>query len=434
MMRNQTRSAFKTHLTFSLLLAFGCTSVVQPSLAQSQTWNNGPREKSQRYASAAQNQLVMGKVEEAIILLRQGTASDPTDPLPFMLLGMSLNMKGSYQEALDALKKSYDLDNKARETYLTIGFAHYLSRRYDQAQGVWTKVLQGNPDIGQINTNIGYALIKKGNMDEAENRLRATAKSSHMAQTAYRGLMLANYLKGNFALAKTVAQQATTNVPLKQIPLILAEIDFLEGHGIEASKKLSQARNLKPNKKGAAKFSMVSIGYLPQHDFHFDPFSKDYFDNESLIEARFLDLPKRESRRISLAKKGNAEAALSKIKDLLAQSPNDPYLTYQAGLIRLANGDYGQASKDFALVSRSVPDWNVADLYWCLSLFREGKVDEAKSSLANYEKANPGKPLAPVFAMIKTATQGLQTTAPNDGDTFTIPGGSSKPNKGDAGF
>ncbi|MBC8000779.1 MAG: tetratricopeptide repeat protein, partial [Leptolyngbya sp.] len=367
-----------TRLALSLILALTCASSVAPSFSQSQAWNNGPREKSQRYASAAQNQLVMGKVEEAIILLRQGTISDPTDPLPFMLLGMSLNMRGNYQEALDALKRSYDLDTKARETYLTIGFSHYLSRRYDQAQGVWTKVLQGNPDVGQINTNIGYALLKKGNMQEAEGRLRATAKSSHQAQTAYRGLMLLHYLSGNFAVSRSAAQQATTNVPLKQIPLLLAEMDYLEGHGIEASKKLSLARSMKAKKKGAAKFSMVSIGYLPQHDFHFDPYSKDYFDNESLIEARFLDLPKRESRRVSLAKKGNAEGALSQIKDLLAQSPNDPYLTFQAGLIRLANADYAQASKDFAMVSRTASDWNVADLYLCLSLFREGKIDEAK--------------------------------------------------------
>jgi len=408
-------------------------SSVQFSSAQTQHWNTQAREKSQRLASAALNQLVLSKADEAIPVLTDATRADPTDPLPFMLLGMALNMKGRYQEALDALKQAYALDSKARETYLTVGFSHFLSRRYEQAVGVWSKVLQANPDVVQIYTDIGYAQLRDGKIEEAENSLRECAKRSTYAQAAYRGLALLHYLNGNFPVARSAAGQAGSAAG-KQVPLILAEISFLEGNAQQASKQLSAASR-STSKKGKPTFDMVTIGYLPQHDFHFDPFVKDYFDNASLIEARFVDLPKRESRRASLAKRGKADEAMSEVKTLLSTTPNDPYLLLQSGMIGLANADYANASQDFVKVIGRAPDWHLAKLYLSLSRFREGKIDDAKAALEGFERACPGRQIAPIFAMIKNANATAQTgqTADKKDDLFVLPPG-GQPNKGDAGF
>jgi tetratricopeptide (TPR) repeat protein len=420
----------KTCLAASLLLALSCAPF---SLAQTQHWNTQAREKSQRLASAALNQLVLSKVDLAIPLLTDATRADPTDPLPFMLLGMSLNMKGRYQEALDALKQAYTLDNKAKETYLTVGFSHFLSRRYEQAVGVWGKLLQSNPDVVQIYTDIGYAQLRDGKVEEAENSLRECAKRSSYAQAAYRGLTLLHYLNGNFPIARSAAGQAAS---AKQVALILAEMDFLEGNAQKAAKQLSSASRItSTGKKGKPNFDMVAIGYLPQHDFHFDPFVRDYFDNESLIEARFVDLPKRESRRVSLARKGKADQAMSEVKNLLATTPNDPYLLLQSGMIGLASADYANASQDFAKVIGRAPDWHLAKLYLALSRFREGKIDDAKAALEGFERACPGRQLAPVFAMIKNANAPAQAdqSAGKKDDQFVLPPGAT-PNKGDTGF
>ncbi len=48
--------------------------------------------------------------------------------------------------------EAYTLDSKSRETYLTVGFSHYLSRRFEQAISVWVKLLQSNPDVVQSYT------------------------------------------------------------------------------------------------------------------------------------------------------------------------------------------------------------------------------------------------------------------------------------------
>lgn len=403
-------------------------------LAQTQHWNTQPREKSQKMASAALNQLVLSKADTAIPLLIEGTRADPTDPLPFMLLGMALNMKGRYQEALDALKQAYELDNKARETYLTVGFSHFLSRRYEQAINIWVKVLQSNPDVVQIYTNIGYAYLRNGKLEDAENNLRECAKRSSYSQPAYRGLMLLHYLNGNFPIARSAGQQAGS-ASGRQVPLVLAEMEFLQGNAQAASKQLSAVP--RPSKKARPTFDMVSIGYLPQHDFHFDPFTKDYFDNESLIEARFVDLPKRESRRVQLARKGKADAALSEITNLLSTSPDDPYLNFQSGTIHLSNGEYAAASAGFVKVLAKVPEWHCAKLYLALSRFREGNIEKAKYALEGFERACPGRQVAPVFTIIKNATVRSDQSAAGEkkDDQFVVPSGPGTPSKGgDAGF
>lgn len=429
-----TRSAkAKTCLLACLLLA---VSYSQFAGAQTQHWNTKPRETSQRLASAALNKLVLSDADGAIPLLTDATRADSTDPLPFMLLGMALNMKGRYQEALDALKQAYSLDSKARETYLTVGFSHFLSHRYEQATAVWNKVLQSNNDVVQIYTNIGYSLLRDGKIEEAENSLRECAKRSTYSQTAYRGLMLLHYLNGNFPIARSAAQQAGS-AGGKQVQLILAEIDFLEGNGQSATKQLASIPRA-TSKKTKPTFSMVSIGYLPQHDFHFDPFVSDYFDNESLIEARFIDLPKRESKRAALAKKGKATDAISQAKSLLSTSSNDAYLNLQAGMLHLANAEYAEASQEFARVIGRAPDWHLAKLYLALSRFREGKIDDAKSALEMFEKACPGRRVAPVFTMIKQANAPAAAAQPQPAqekkdDQLVIPPGQT-PGKGDAGF
>ncbi|MBA3992218.1 MAG: hypothetical protein C0469_01740 [Cyanobacteria bacterium DS2.3.42] len=432
-----TATKVKVCIVTSLLLAISSTNV---AFTQTQHWKTQAREKSQKLSSAALNQLVLSKADSAIPLLTEGTRADPTDPLPFMLLGMALNMKGRYQEALDALKQAYSLDSKARETYLTVGFSHYLSRRFEQAISIWVKVLQSNPDLVQIYTNIGYAYLRDGKMEDAETNLRECAKRSSYSQPAYRGLMLLHYLNGNFPIARSAGEQAGS-ASGRQVPLMLAEMEFLQGNAQAASKQLSAVPKQlsavsKSSKKGRPTFDMVSLGYLPQHDFHFDPFSKDFFDNESLIEARFVDLPKRESRRAQLARKGKADAALSELTNLLSTTPNDPYLRFQSGTIHLANGQFATASEDFVKVISRVPEWHSAKLYLALSRFREGNIEKAKYALEGYEKACPGRQLAPVFTMIKNANapQG-QTAGDKKDDAFTLPPGAPPTDKGgDTGF
>ena len=427
-----TSAKVKTCIVTSCLLAISST---QFSFAQTQHWKTQAREKSQRMASAALNQLVLSKADTAIPILIEGTQADPTDPLPFMLLGMALNMKGRYQEALDALKQSYALDSKARETYLTVGFSHFLSRRYEQAINIWVKVLQSNSDVVQIYTDIGYAYLRDGKMEDAETNLRECAKRSTYAQPAYRGLMLLHYLNGNFPIARSAGEQAGS-AGGRQVPLILAEMDFLQGNAQAASKQLSAVPRTTTTKKGRPTFDMVSIGYLPQHDFHFDPFIRDYFDNESLLEARFVDLPKRQSRRVQLAKKGKADAALSELRNMISTSPNDPYLVFQSGNIHMANGEFAAASEDYVKVIGRVPEWHLAKLYLALSRFREGNIEKAKYALEGFERACPGRQIAPIFTLIKNANAQVDQTATGEkkDDQFIVPSGPTTPNKGDAGF
>ncbi len=108
------------------------------------------------------------------------------------------------------------------------------------------------------------AYLRDGKLKMRENNLRECAKRSSYSQAAYRGLMLLHYLNGNFPIAWSAGQQAGS-ASGRQVPLMLAEMEFLQGNAQAASKQLSAVQ--KPSKKSKPTFDMVSIGYLPQHDF-----------------------------------------------------------------------------------------------------------------------------------------------------------------------
>lgn len=374
-------------------------SAHQPAEAQSQTWKIEARARAQRLASAAQNHLNKGETDAAIALLIEANRTDSTDPLPLSLLGLALNIKGRYQEALDTLRKAYQLDSKARETILSVGFTNYLAHQYDQSIDVWHRLLKMHPDIHAAHADIGFACLRKGDFSSAESNFRGALKHNPNSQLAYEGMATLQYLNGNLVAARHSAEQAQAIRPHPQVLILLANIDFLEGKLKSAQTRLAEYKTLikKPNSTRP----MTAFGFLPQHDFKWDPFDVDNYDAPAFIEARMLDQSRKsDSKRSSLIKSSNLDAVLSKAESNLSTAPDDYYLLYQIGILQLAKGDFAKATEALSKVAAHCPECHVSLLYLALALDRMNQADEAKSAVEGYKETFANQPLNPVFSDI----------------------------------
>lgn len=378
--------------------------------AQSQSWKVQAREKSQLATSRAVTQLTHGQVDAALSSLLAATGEDPRDSLPFAILGLALDMKGRYQEALDALHKSWELNNRDGETALSIGVTHYLMHNYDKAVAAWQKAIELNPKLCHIHGDIGFALMRQGVFGEAEDSFKQLISCSPNSQVGYQGLATLHYLRGDFQAARQSAEHAQSISSYPPVVFLLAKLDALQGDRARAAKRLQELIAL--TRKPGWQRSMTSIGYAVQHDFKWDPYLADSSDNAYLLQARLLNLPKEASRQKSLSRQGKADAAIAKYKESLAQFPRDYYLLRELAAAETATGDYSDAAEHCKQVLKNCPDCYVDWLHLGRVLALDGKAAEASAAVRKYQKKYPGQHISPLLSDIARVDPALSGAVP----------------------
>src|SRR5262249_27787462 len=135
-------------------------ATAMPAGAQVANWDTSARDQAEIRVSQAVNHLSkwskakrqanqrgLDDVDEAIRLLTEAVHLDATDAAALALLGVALDIKGRYQEGLDALTEAYKIAPKQAETTLDIGLTHYLARNYDKALAIWKRLLNFDPRL-----------------------------------------------------------------------------------------------------------------------------------------------------------------------------------------------------------------------------------------------------------------------------------------------
>jgi adenylate cyclase len=106
--------------------------------------------------------------EEARAQLETSLALDPNDADSCASLGQILNWMGNPDEAMGLIKKAMQLNPHYPVHYLShLGFAHFLSRRYEDAVAVLRKALVRNPDFVGPHLLLAVIFSQTDRMDEA---------------------------------------------------------------------------------------------------------------------------------------------------------------------------------------------------------------------------------------------------------------------------
>ena len=396
---------FTKSVTCGLLALATCTSFSSAGFTQgmSEHWDVNARHKSQALHSHGMTLMTKRQIDAAIKDFRQATIQDPTDSAAWSALGMALAMQSNNQEALDSLQKSFTL-RQSQETLLSTGIVYYLSHDYDAALNSWNRVLEANPKGCHILGDLGWGLIRKGDVDQAMSYFDRLTKCSPNSQFGFHGLAFSKYLKGDFAGARQAAERAEAIESYPPVVLLLAKLDFLQGDRSRGQRRAQQYSAL------SRKFqqrSMTAIGYPLQHDFRWDPFLADNLDNSSLLLARVQDLPKDASRQRSLSNQGKAAAVISSAKERLGANPKDYYLTRELGLAQLAAGDYSSAADSFKTVLELSPKSYVDLLHLGRALSLDGKQTEASAAVRQFQQHWPNQQLSPAFSQIANVDPAL---------------------------
>jgi tetratricopeptide (TPR) repeat protein len=390
------------------------TIVSSPSaIAQTEYWNTKNRAKSQRLTSTALNYLntrytksstknATKNLNQAVVLLKQAIEADETDPLPHYLLGLCLNIQGSYEQALDMLRKAYSLDPREHEVLLATGMAQYLNGHYDKAITLWEKLAsekKGNP--GPIHALIGFGYLRQGDFEASAHNFSQAKANSPGSQLAYQGIAILNYLAGDLAQSKQAAEHALSLGAYPWLNLLLARIDYLEGNEESAANRVKTFK-----KQSGSKYvprTMTAMGFSKQHDFRLDPFENEIYDSPGALSARSITDEKKEKRRTSLAKQGKVEAALTKTRRLTSINSSDYVALHETGMLQLSNGDYKGAVGSFQDVLKLNPNCRVDYIYLAEAFSKSGETENAKQSLDYYQKTFPRQQLAAKYKAIATA-------------------------------
>jgi ribosomal protein S12 methylthiotransferase accessory factor len=118
----------------------------------------------------AQALLEAGQVEAAVPLLNRALDSNPNEQdVPGILtyLGLAHKDLENYDQAIELLSRSTELDDERRDTFNLLGFCYFKTKRHEKAVQAFEKVLRIDPGSGIDHANIGTNYREMGRTEEA---------------------------------------------------------------------------------------------------------------------------------------------------------------------------------------------------------------------------------------------------------------------------
>lgn len=111
-----------------------------------------------------------GRVDEAIVVLRRASVSNPRDPNVPNALGLALLYKREYAPAVKAFTLALKLDPEFVQAYNNRGVCYLDGGKWDEAAADFTAVLQGMNSGEKANAhfNLGMLAARRSRWEDAE--------------------------------------------------------------------------------------------------------------------------------------------------------------------------------------------------------------------------------------------------------------------------
>lgn len=410
------------HAILSVVLPIAAAMPWLAADAQSQHWDLHARDQAETLQSQALNFLNVSakdprqrtaNLDTAISILVKASDADPTDSAPPETLGLALAMRGRFQEALDALAKSYKLAPDNNETMLSIALAQYLSRDFEKASDVLKRLMTHAPKLNAAKLYFAYVSATTGDLSTALRAFRSVTIAETSSQVSFHGLALTNMLAGNFLDAQSNADHALN---LQQYPPTLAlraKIALCQGDKSGAAAFARKA--IQEQKKDPQQRSMVSIGFAKKHDFRWDPFQLDDFFNPNLILARTVDPVRGKGKVKSFQQAGNLSDTLVRAQQAVSDTPNDAVALSDFANIQLAAGNYAAAIDVSRKLLNSCPSCHAGLVTLAYALVGDGQKQAAADAVRQFTKDHPDSPIDGELSELLRqfpAQQNAQTSPP----------------------
>jgi protein O-GlcNAc transferase len=124
-------------------------------------------EASYRQVLAAEPNLVVAKLDEAIAAYRRAIGIKPDYTEAYCDLGLALTRQGKLDEAVAAYRRAIGIKPDYAEANCNLGIALDMQGKLDEAIAAYRRAIEIKPDIAQAYCNLGIALAGQGKLDEA---------------------------------------------------------------------------------------------------------------------------------------------------------------------------------------------------------------------------------------------------------------------------
>lgn len=149
------------------------------------------------YEYAAYNLYKMGKLEEAIIMLRQAAALDLATVSIKTRLGLYLQEAGEIQESINLLQSALEDDPYYTEAYNYLGVSYFKAGKLNQAEEAFKKALELDSDYAMAINNLGNVYLAQKRYPEAIATYNKAIIADGQLASAYNGLGVAYYNQGD---------------------------------------------------------------------------------------------------------------------------------------------------------------------------------------------------------------------------------------------
>ena len=269
-----------------------------------------------------------------------------------------------------------------------LGMALFREGQFDEAMARYQQALKINPDYYSAHDNLGVALVKRGQLDEAMAQFLQALKINREDALAHNNLGMALVQKGQLDAAIVQYQQALKFNPdfdlaRLNLGIALAKMGRLD----EAITQYQHILKMDPN-NDVARFNLGNAF-----------FQKDKVDEAIAAYQQSLKInPDSDLAHlnlgIALAKKGRLDDAIAQYLQALKINPGSDLASINLGNAFFRKGEVDEAIAVYQQTLKINPDSDMAHLDLGIALDKSGRLDDAIPQFQQALKINPGYALA----------------------------------------
>jgi protein O-mannosyl-transferase len=274
------------------------------------------------------------------------------------------NSEALFRHALQVTEDNWVAHNN-------LGSALEKKGQIDEAIRQYQDALRPAPDYALAHNNLGGALVKKGQIDAAIGQYQEALR------------LKPNYAEAHYNLGAALLNQGQIDEAIRQYQEALrVKPDYAEAHNNlgaaflkkgqidEAISQLQAALRLDPDHAVARNNLGIALVTKGQTDEAIRQFQEALRLQPNYVEAR-------NNLATAFGRKGQTDGAILQYQEALRLKPNDAEIHYKLGTALVGKGQVDEAISQFQQAVRLKPDYANARNNLGLALAMKGQIDEA---------------------------------------------------------
>jgi tetratricopeptide (TPR) repeat protein len=278
-----------------------------------------PQAREQRFLKRGQAQMAKKDYARAALEFRSAAQAMPNDPEPYYQWGLASLGAGDGNTAIQAFRKTVQLNPKRNDAQLKLSELMLASRRKDlveQAASNLSAVVAASPDNPEALDAMAQAEIELGKPADAAKRLETTLEKFPARLSSAVALARLKLRDRNFAEAEAVLNNAVANAPHSSpAALALGQLYAAQGQNDKAEAGFRKAIALDSQNATA----LLDLAALQVAGKRMDEADGTYQQVAALKSNKQL----RPIHAIFLYRNGKQDAGLAELEKLSQTDPND---------------------------------------------------------------------------------------------------------------